>query len=87
MYLRASSGQSDPHVSSSLLLQPCNALMLFIECLCCCRCTNLEGPSELKLKLKACSGCGAAHYCGLACQRAAWPAHRAACKALRSSAA
>jgi len=87
MCLRESSGQSDPHVSSALLLQSCNALTSFIKCLCCSRCTNLEGASELKLKLKACSGCGVAHFCGLACQRAAWPAHRAACKALRTSAA
>ncbi len=87
MCLRASSGQSDPNVNIALLVQPRDALTSFIKCLCCCRCTNLEEPSELKLKLKACSGCGVAHFCGLACQRAAWPAHRAACKALRSSAA
>jgi len=53
----------------------------------CCNagCSNFEGESELVLgrACQLCSGCLAARYCSAACQRAAWDAHRAFCKAAR----
>ncbi|KXZ48523.1 hypothetical protein GPECTOR_27g694 [Gonium pectorale] len=43
-------------------------------------CANLEGNSEAALRLQACGGCGAAHYCRRACQQEHWRAgHREAC--------
>ena len=44
------------------------------------RCATFTGASEADLKLHTCSGCGRARYCGPLCQKAAWRAHRAACR-------
>ena len=33
--------------------------------------------------LKLCQGCRSTRYCGAACQRAAWPSHKAACRELK----
>jgi hypothetical protein len=45
------------------------------------RCANLEGDSEAGLQLARCARCGAAWYCGAACQRAHWRAgHKEACR-------
>jgi hypothetical protein len=40
----------------------------------CAACGATEG------KLTRCSGCGKAYYCGKACQRSDWGAHRAVCR-------
>jgi hypothetical protein len=36
-------------------------------------------------KLRECSGCGTVRYCGKACQKAHWPAHKPACKRLQAA--
>ncbi len=41
------------------------------------------GGEAAVILLKACSACRSVYYCSEACQRAAWPAHKAECKALR----
>jgi hypothetical protein len=47
----------------------------------CAHCGRSDLPT------KKCSGCRAAAYCGVACQRAAWHGHRAACHAAAEAAA
>lgn len=42
-------------------------------------CTNLTGCSEALLKMKKCSGCQAAAYCCVECQRADWARHKQHC--------
>ena len=44
-----------------------------------CAACGAEGASSM------CSSCRAACYCGQACQRLAWPAHKAECAALRAA--
>jgi hypothetical protein len=36
-------------------------------------------------KFRECTGCGTVRYCGKACQKAHWPAHKPACKRLQPS--
>ncbi len=36
-------------------------------------------------KLKECSTCRSVRYCGRACQKADWPAHKATCKRLQAA--
>ena len=38
------------------------------------------GEKEANTKLRSCSACMVARYCGPACSKAAWPSHKAACK-------
>ena len=45
-----------------------------------CRCATFAGASEAGLKRHTCSACHTARYCGPRCQKAAWGAHRAACR-------
>jgi hypothetical protein len=47
------------------------------------RCSSLSGASEGAVRRRKCGGCGTVRYCGDACCRADWPAHRVACKLLR----
>jgi hypothetical protein len=47
----------------------------------CAHCGSADG------KLRACGACNAALFCGRDCQLAAWPAHKAACKAVKAAAA
>lgn len=47
------------------------------------RCSNLSGASEGAVRGRKCGGCGSVRYCGDACCRADWQAHRVACKLLR----
>ena len=47
-------------------------------------CTAIEGASEAcQPRGKRCSGCRLVHYCGAGCQKADWPAHKAACQVLQ----
>ena len=47
------------------------------------RCTTVIGPSEAAMhRGKLCSGCRLVCYCGVACQKADWRAHKAACREL-----
>ena len=39
-----------------------------------------HGDGGKGVKLLTCSGCGIAWFCGAACQREAWPSHKADCK-------
>jgi hypothetical protein len=50
-------------------------------------CSNLEGPSEAELPTQACSGCKGVFFCCKECQKDAWKAHSAACKAAMAAAA
>lgn len=50
-------------------------------------CTNISGGSEGSLRSRHCSGCGTVRYCGEACNRAGWRAHRRACWLLQAVAA
>ena len=44
---------------------------------------SIAGASEAaEPRGKLCSGCRAVRYCGPACQKADWPAHKAACREL-----
>jgi hypothetical protein len=45
----------------------------------CDQCGVLEDPDS---RLKSCSLCNAARYCGVACQTAAWSVHKKACRKL-----
>jgi hypothetical protein len=47
------------------------------------RCSNLGGASEAALRGRKCGGCHVVRYCGEACCRADWQAHRRACKLLQ----
>ena len=47
-------------------------------------CTTVTGASEAEQPLgKRCSGCRLVRYCGAACQKADWPAHKTACRELQ----
>ena len=51
-------------------------------------CANLSGATEAQLvsgRSCVCAGCRVAHYCGRACQRAAWKQHKPVCKALAAA--
>ena len=43
-------------------------------------CDHCGRPEEASRHLKNCDGCRAARYCGVACQTAAWPAHKDECR-------
>ena len=47
-------------------------------------CTTIAGAREADApRGKLCSGCRVVRYCGPACQKADWPAHKAACRELQ----
>ncbi len=51
-------------------------------------CVNISGPSDVQLvsgRSCVCAGCRTARYCGRACQRQAWPQHKAICKAVAAA--
>jgi len=43
------------------------------------------GRAETEVRLCTCDGCLLARYCGNACAKAAWPAHKAECKRLQAA--
>ena len=47
-------------------------------------CTTMVGPREAETpRGQSCSGCLRVRYCGPACQKADWRAHKAACRELQ----
>ena len=46
-----------------------------------CEHCGLTAEAASVSKLKACAKCYVVRYCGKECQLAAWPGHKAACKA------
>ena len=38
------------------------------------------GASEAETRLRSCTGCLVARFCGDSCRRAAWPAHMEECR-------
>jgi len=60
-------------MSSSL-----DALWLKSARAACARCAHCAAPDALE----RCAGCRVVVYCNLACQKAAWPAHKTSCKHL-----
>ena len=48
-------------------------------------CARIVGASEADApRGKRCGGCRLVRYCGAACQKADWPAHKAACRELQA---
>jgi NAD(P)-dependent dehydrogenase (short-subunit alcohol dehydrogenase family) len=43
------------------------------------------GRPETEVRLRTCDGCLVARYCGNACAKAAWPAHKAECRRLQAA--
>ena len=60
------------------LLSGDGATLLFV--LVCDHCCRTAAEASVKC-LKACGTCFVVHYCNRECQLAAWPGHKAACKA------
>ena len=50
---------------------------------CCFLCHGC-GAFECLNNMSNCSGCSSAMYCSRACQKKAWPMHKASCKAIQS---
>ena len=87
----AVSRQGHTPLQLAQLKHPLNAALLALlqesgaalTALCCDGC----GAPEKKgiVKLRACTGCLNARYCGDACQRAAWKGHKKECERLREA--
>jgi len=43
------------------------------------------GRPETEVRLRTCDGCLLARYCGNACAKAAWPAHKVECRRLQAA--
>ena len=70
----ASEAQAAVDMAEALATRPCAHV----------RCTTLLGASEADApRGKLCSGCRRVRYCGAACQKADWRAHRTACRELQ----
>jgi hypothetical protein len=65
-------------VEASPEMRDVRAMMAGLEERKCAQCWAVAGPGDAPTLL--CSGCRRTWYCGAACQRAAWPAHKAACR-------
>ena len=51
------------------------------------RCSNLAGACEEAVRGRTCGGCHFVRYCDVACSKADWRRHKAACRALQQQAA
>jgi hypothetical protein len=50
-----------------------------------CACCGITAQISWSGKLKECAACRAVRYCGKACQKEDWPAHKATCKRLQAA--
>lgn len=78
--LASTTDPEDPQLQQAVLV----ARMLATRACSHTRCTTVVGPSEEdQPRGKRCSGCRTVRYCGVGCQKADWPTHKAACRELR----
>ncbi|KXZ51624.1 hypothetical protein GPECTOR_12g588 [Gonium pectorale] len=78
----------EPWVMASALPPPVEARRLLPGRCANPACANLDGDSEVDLKLLSCAGCGAVGYCCRPCQLEHWRAgHKDACGGMRGSGA
>jgi hypothetical protein len=50
-----------------------------------CACCGITAQISRSGELKECAACRAVRYCGKACQKEDWPAHKATCKRLQAA--
>ena len=55
------------------------------KCTACGRYEATGPAAPLQIQVRRCAGCRATRYCSDECQRAHWPAHKAACRAARDA--
>ena len=78
----AAAEEADPSKQAQLAVDTAEALATR-PCAHVC-CTTIVGAREAESpRGKLCSGCRVVRYCGAACQKADWRAHKAACRELQ----
>ena len=79
----AKAGELSPAEQARLAVEAAEALATRACAHPCC--TTIVGASEAAApRGKLCSGCRLVRYCGPRCQKADWPAHKAACREVAS---